>query len=236
MWILFDYWILIFFLLKVGDIIYTLLSSDSWFPLTRRTERCAEVWLKTLFSSWPVCLALVALSFLISVTATLCYPPKVSATIGRNRIASLRQFSDAPAIFVPYLHSRAWPGVAAAPLTLKSWRGLTTVMSRAASSPAAQLWMKSSAGRLTWPGNRKLFSLQGPSTAEAARLWRWSHSWLWQEICSPPWPQQSAWSPYTLLLWRQTGQGPSTLYTWQPSLYLYLVILHRPKLASILHC
>ena len=66
--------------------------------------------------------------------------------------------------------SRLKPGVVAAPSTVACCRGLMTVMSRAASRPADQLGMKTSAGLRSVPGSRNRPSLTGFKTAAAA-IW-----------------------------------------------------------------
>ena len=85
-----------------------------------RTECRVNSWLKASLSFCPKCLALAAVSLFTSVTANLCHPPSVSATIGRNPIPSLRQSSAAPSIFLPYLYSRAKPGLVARSSHFKS--------------------------------------------------------------------------------------------------------------------
>ena len=144
------------------------LLSIAAFPFMRMMDRRVKACLKASSSSWPVCLALAPASFLTSCSAPLCHPPRVSTTTGRNLIPCLLQSSAAPAILVEYLWLRAWPGVAAAPATRAACRGLTTVTSRAASSPPAQLGMRMSAGLRSWPGSRNLLSLLGLRAADAA--------------------------------------------------------------------
>ena len=81
-----------------------------------------------------------------------------------------------------------------------------------------------SAGLLSHPGRINLPSFTGLSMAVAAMLCTWSRMELWRVMRSPQWPHDRAWSPKTSLGWWQAGQGPSSAYTLQPSLYLAMMI------------
>ena len=106
----------------------------------------------------------------------------------------------------------ACPAVVAAPITVATWQGFTTVTSIAASCPAIQWGSSTSAGRLSSPGMRNLTSLTGPRPAATAVSWRWSRRWLWREIRSPPEPQHMAWLPKaSLKRWQASWIPPSLL-------------------------
>ena len=169
-------------------------------------------------SSCPVCLASALPSFLTSLSAHGCQPPKDSATRGRKAIPCCRQSSSAPLSLRSWAKLRAWPGSVAALTTVASWRGWTTVTSKAASRPPAQRGTKISAGRRSAPGSKNLPSLLGPSPALTAVSKKASLKALCLLILSPPVPQQRAWSPMTSLRRRQAGHWAGTLgiVDWQP--------------------
>ena len=128
--------------------------------------------------------------------------------------------SAVPLIFRLKACVKACPASVAAPTTVATCRGLTTVTSSAASFPPTQCGSSTSAGRLSSPGMRNLTSLAGPSPAATAVSWRWSLRWLWREMCSPPEPQHMAWFPCLSLRRWHAGQGPSMLYKGRPRRYL----------------
>ena len=68
-------------------------------PLCRRIPRRPHRWWTASPSSWPVCLARAAPSFLTSLSAAPCHPPKDSTAIGMKAIPWRRQSSSAPLIF-----------------------------------------------------------------------------------------------------------------------------------------
>ena len=79
---------------------------------------------------------------------------------------------------------------------------------------------RTSAGRQSAPGRRNLPSLLGANPAWDAVSKMASLKALCLLILSPPTPQQRAWSPKTLLLQRQEGQGPSRSKMGSPRRYL----------------
>ena len=135
------------------------LTKIAEFPFMRRSERREMAWLQHSLSSLPVCLANACAIFFTSCTAVLCQPPRDSKARGMKETPCLSQSSAAPLIFLSKAKLRPCPGVVAASTTVACCRGLTTVMSRAASRPADQLGRKTSAGRLSLPGSRKRPSL-----------------------------------------------------------------------------
>ena len=141
------------------------------FPFIKSRESREVAWLQHSLSSTPVCLATACASFFTCFSAVLCHPPRDSNAKGMKATPCLSHSSAVPLIFRLKAKSRLWPGVSAAWATVACWRGLMTVMSRAASRPSAQLGRYTSAGRLSQPGNRKRPSLTGLRTALAAMLW-----------------------------------------------------------------
>ena len=112
---------------------------------------CSRI--EALFTKWPVfspssCAvwrARALPSFLNCSRATLCQPPRDSATMGMNLIPCSLHSSS---VFLHLLSNAtviACPGVAAAPALVAAWRGWVMVISRAASSPPALIsldWVK----------------------------------------------------------------------------------------------
>ena len=137
----------------------------------------------------------VAAAFALISPAVLCQPPRDSKARGMKLMPCLSQSSAAPLIFLSKAKLRPCPGVTAASATVACCRGLTTVISRAASQPADQLGSKTSAGRRSLPGRRKRPSFCGLSTAPEAILKIWSRRSLCLAMRSPQNPQQRAWSP-----------------------------------------
>ena len=93
----------------------TLLPSKAALPRWRSTPSLPHKWEIASPSSCPVCLAKADPSFLTSLSATLCQPPKVSAASGKKAIPWARHSSSAPLTLFPKACSRANPGVVAAP-------------------------------------------------------------------------------------------------------------------------
>ena len=165
------------------------------FPFIRSSERREMAWLQHSLSSLPVCLARAWAIFFTSCAAVLCQPPRDSKARGMKLMPCLSQSSAAPLIFLSKAKLRPCPGVTAASATVACCRGLTTVISRAASQPADQLGSKTSARRRSLPGRRKRPSFCGLSTAPEAILKIWSRRSLCLAMRSPQNPQQRAWSP-----------------------------------------
>ena len=146
----------------------TLLLNMAAFPFINIMDSLTKHFLTVPPSSSPVCLARAEASFFTSLDATVWNPPRDSSTTGRKTIPWPLQASADSAILALYLKLRAWPGVTADSATVPTWSGLTTVTSSAASLPAAQPGMNTSAGRLSHPGRRKRPSFTGLRAAEAA--------------------------------------------------------------------
>ena len=133
----------------VSDYSCPSISAGGWPGIRFSSILESPLWsrMATLFTRWstfspspcPVWRARALPSLRNCSRATLCQPPRDSATMGMNLIpcslhsssVSLHLFSNATVI--------ACPGVAAAPALVAAWRGCVMVTSRAASSPPADL-------------------------------------------------------------------------------------------------
>ena len=120
-------------------------------PLWSRMETRLMRWPTFSPSSWPVWRARALPSLLNCSRATLCHPPRDSATMGMNFIPCSLHSSSVFLHLLLKANVIACPGVVAAPALVASWRGCVMVTSRAASSPPAQWGRKTSAGRRLLP-------------------------------------------------------------------------------------
>ena len=146
------------------------LTKRAQFPLTNKTMSLCSKWDRASFSSWPVCLASAAASFRISATASSCHPPRDSTAKGINFIPWCRQSSKAPLFFLVTATSRAWPGLAYAPVTVAALRWCITVTSQVVSRPPVQCGTKTSAGLRSSSGSLNHPSLEGPRDGATAVL------------------------------------------------------------------
>ena len=83
------------------------------FPFTRRMLSLWNRCLMAVLSSAPLCLARAPPSFLTSLMAASCHPPRLSRARGTNTIPSSKHLSPAAFHFLEKASCAPWPGVVA---------------------------------------------------------------------------------------------------------------------------